>query len=67
LLSEDVFLVFEIDFAEDVLYAIADDEVGDSELQVVGCNLVEGALCELYIRAFVFDDYERIAVVVVDD
>jgi hypothetical protein len=67
MLGEDILLVFEIHLAEDVLQAIANDEVGDLELQVVGGNLVENMLSDSHIGAFVFHDDERIAIVVVDD
>ena len=59
--------MFEIDLAENVLKSVANDEIWYLELHVVGGDLVEYALCDLYIGAFVFNDYERIAIVVVDD
>ena len=65
MLSEDVFAIFEIDFAEDVLESVADDEVGHMELHVVGGYLVEYVLSDLHISAFIFNDYLWFAVVVV--
>ena len=67
MLCKYVFFVFEIDLAENVLKSVAHDEIWHLELHVVGGNLVEYALCYLHIGAFVFNDYERTAVVVVDD
>ena len=66
-MCENVFFLFEIDLAENVLKSVANDEIGYLELHVVGGDLVEYALCDLHIGAFVFNDYERIAIVVVDD
>ena len=57
LLSEDIFTVFEIDFAEYMLESVADDEVGYTKLHVVGGYLVEYVLCDGYVGTFIFYDY----------
>lgn len=50
-----------------VLHAIADDEVGHLQHDVVACYLVECVLADLYVRSLEFHDDERLAFCVVED